>query len=185
MPFCLYLSSTYLTYRKQPGLPWLVPSTSCGRCRPSQSFCIDVSLTYVYVSFLIRIPKGAEEKKHPTFYYVFFLSPRWGILKPSKKTGRKMFFDRFISCPKSQPATTYQVRSININSLFLIRNGGGCGCVFSFCFRVPLRTALFPRNILFLENDTVSGEKVICTPGCASFEIRTPHPQHPPLTDST
>ena len=29
-------------------------------------------------------------------------------------------------------------------------------------------------------------KKVICTPGCASFEIRTPHPQHPPpLAEST
>ena len=28
-------------------------------------------------------------------------------------------------------------------------------------------------------------KKVICTPGCASVEIRTPHPQHPPLAEST
>ena len=27
-------------------------------------------------------------------------------------------------------------------------------------------------------------EKVIGTPGCASFELRTPHPQHPPLAES-
>ena len=28
-------------------------------------------------------------------------------------------------------------------------------------------------------------EKVIRTSGCASFEIRIPHPQHPPLAEST
>ena len=27
-------------------------------------------------------------------------------------------------------------------------------------------------------------KKVIYTPGCASFEIRTPHPQHPPSAES-
>ena len=28
-------------------------------------------------------------------------------------------------------------------------------------------------------------EKVICTPGCATFQIHPPHPQHPPLGEST
>ena len=37
---------------------------------------------------------------------------------------------------------------------------------------------MVPCNHVQLEN-------VICTPGCASFEIRTPHPQHPPVAEST
>ena len=28
-------------------------------------------------------------------------------------------------------------------------------------------------------------EKMICTPGWASCEMRTPHPQHPPSPEST
>ena len=28
-------------------------------------------------------------------------------------------------------------------------------------------------------------DQVLCTPGCASLEIRTPHPEHPPSAEST